>query len=449
MANEQKLAEVYGTSRKIPLTYTIRATVDDRFLNDITRDKQIVIHGSSKQGKICLRSYHLNDDDYVVVQCTRDSSKASLYEMILKKAGIHSKVTEAKTVKGSLKVNVTIGGEGGLPFIAKAKSEAGLDAGAERESQKMTQEFEIDIEDPNDISRILSAAKFTRFIVIEDYHYLDEDVQRSLAIDLKVFHESSPLIFIVVGVWLEANKLILFNGDLAGRIATIDADRWTKDELLLVIRSGERHLNIKFPEDVADAIVTASQGNVGLLQELCYRICEQYDVWLTSSQPRGVGSVYDVEKISRSIADEQAARYTNFLARFAEGYSETQMDMYRWLAYVVVQSGVDALRRGLRPNIIFQRIKEHHPAATLQQSNVTQALERVGKLQFKHKIQPLVFDYSNNELRVVDASFLVFIQTHTPEELLTYISWKEDEVSGSHLPMEPFLNTDSEETGEA
>jgi hypothetical protein len=449
MANEKKLAEVFGTSRKLPLTYTIRKTVDHRFLNDITRDKHVVIHGSSKQGKTCLRSYHLNEDDYVVIQCTRDSSKASLYEMILKKAGIHSRVTEAKTVKGGVKVNVTIGGEGKLPFVAKAKGETGLDASAELEKQQTTQEFEIDIEDPNDISRVLSAAKFTRFIVIEDYHYLDEDVQRSFAIDLKVFHESSSLVFIIVGVWLEANKLILFNGDLAGRIATIDADQWTKEELLLVIRSGEQHLNVSFPKEVADAVVTASQGNVGLLQELCYKICEQYEVWQTLAQLRGVGSIHDVEKISRSIADEQAARYTNFLARFADGYSETQMNMYRWIAYVVVQSGVDALRRGLRPNIIFQRVKEHHPAETLQQGNVTQALERVGKLQFKHKIQPLVFDYSNNELRVVDASFLVFIQTHTPEELMSYINLKADETPGPHLPMEPFWNTDREEADEA
>ena len=56
---EHKLANVYGTSREIPETYTERIGIDDRFLNDITRDKHIVIHGSSKQGKTCLRRYHL------------------------------------------------------------------------------------------------------------------------------------------------------------------------------------------------------------------------------------------------------------------------------------------------------------------------------------------------------------------------------------------------------
>ena len=114
MAGVKKLTEVYGTSRAIPLTYTVREHVDHRFLNDLTRDKHIVVHGSSKQGKTCLRKHHLSDDDYVVVQCTRDAAKASFYEMILKTAGIHSSVTEEKTVKGSLKVNVKITGEGGI-----------------------------------------------------------------------------------------------------------------------------------------------------------------------------------------------------------------------------------------------------------------------------------------------------------------------------------------------
>jgi hypothetical protein len=42
-------------------------------------------------------------------------------------------------------------------------------------------------------------------------------------------------------------------------------------------------------------------------------------------------------------------------------------------------------------------------------------------VQFKHKLQPLIFDYSNGELKVVDANFLVFVETHTREELLEYI----------------------------
>jgi hypothetical protein len=68
LENSHKLSSVFGTSRDVPETYITRDGIDDRFLNDITRDKHLVIHGSSKQGKTCLRKYHLSPEDFIVVQ---------------------------------------------------------------------------------------------------------------------------------------------------------------------------------------------------------------------------------------------------------------------------------------------------------------------------------------------------------------------------------------------
>lgn len=427
MAAEQthKLAEVFGTSRAVPQTYVERPGVDDRFLNDITRDKHIVIHGASKQGKTCLRKYHLNDADYVVIQCTRDSSKASLYELLLKHAGIKCEVSESRTLSGSRKLHATVSAEAKIPLIAEGSADGGLESESAHENVTEAKDFEIDPEDANDVVRVLKAASFTKYVVIEDFHYLDEDVQQALAFDLKVFHEISDFVFIVVGVWLEANKLTLYNGDLSGRIATINADHWEPVYLHEVITSGCALLNISISEPVQKLIVEGCQGNVGLLQEVCYRLCERYKIWNTQEDMVDIGSEADVTEMLRAVAEEQAARYRNFLARFSEGLGETQLEMYKWIGYAVVTATPEELRRGLRPNVIFHRIRPKHPAGdSLQHNNVIQALERVGKVQFKHKLQPLIFDFSNGELVVVDANFLVFAQTHTNGELLEYLGFE-------------------------
>lgn len=128
---------------------------------------------------------------------------------------------------------------------------------------------------------------------------MDEDVQQSLAFDLKVFHETSTLIFIVVGVWLEANKLTLYNGDLTGRISTINADEWEANDLRKVIEAGETLLKIKIPDAVKDGIVSGCQSNVGLLQEVCYRLCEKYGIWKSQTQITEVGAVPDAGDSSR------------------------------------------------------------------------------------------------------------------------------------------------------
>src|SRR6516165_3060198 len=108
----RRLTDVYGTSRNVPLTYVERTGVDDRFLNDITRDKHIVLHGGSKQGKTCLRKYHLKESDFVVVQCTRETTKPKLYEAILKISGIPSEVSQSKTVTGGAKLKICLSAEG-------------------------------------------------------------------------------------------------------------------------------------------------------------------------------------------------------------------------------------------------------------------------------------------------------------------------------------------------
>ena len=422
LEKSHKLTSVFGTSRDIPETYVTREGIDDRFLNDITRDKHLVIHGSSKQGKTCLRKYHLNPDEYIVVQCTREATKPKLYEMILKQAGIPCQISNTKTVSGAWKLNVKIGGEVKIPLLSKASGETAGEYGKNNTEILQSNEFDIDPEDPNDIARVLKEDNFSKYIVIEDFHYLDEEVQKSFAIDLKVFHENSNLIFIVVGVWLEANRLTLYNGDLSGRLATINVDKWTDEELANVVAIGESLLNISFPEKLKEIAVKGCQENVGLLQEIIYRICEKYSIWSTQEEYKEIGTVEDVETMLKAVSDEQAARYRNFLSRFAEGLGQTQLEMYKWLLHVVIHAPVYELRRGIKPNVIFQRIRNAHPSAdTIQQANVVQALDRVGKVQFKHGLQPLIIDYSNGEMMVVDANFLVFLQTHTKDELIEYI----------------------------
>ena len=69
MAEDTHLtADVFGVSRDLPTTYVVRDAVDDKLLDNLTRDKHVIVYGSSKQGKTCLRKHCLQDDDYILVQ---------------------------------------------------------------------------------------------------------------------------------------------------------------------------------------------------------------------------------------------------------------------------------------------------------------------------------------------------------------------------------------------
>lgn len=423
---KHRLEDVFGTSRDVPKTYVVRQKVDQTFLNDVTRTKHIVLFGGSKQGKSCLRKHALKADDSIVIQCHREATKAAIYEMILKQAGIAVEVSNTKTLSGGVKLTAKIEAEGKIPIIAKAKGEGGAEASGEFSKEKVTKTLDLDPEDPNEVARVLNESGFSKLIVLEDFHYLEPDIQQSFAFDLKVFHEVSNLVFVIVGVWLEANRLTLYNGDLSGRISNINVDEWPDDNLREVIAAGEALLNIGFSDDVIKAIVGGCQGNVGVLQELCFRICEAKDIWQTCDERTVINDIKFVVDALSQIAQDQAGRYRTFLSKFADGLGVTDLEMYKWIAWAAVTSKPHELRSGLAPNVIFQRIKQIHPSGeSLQHNNVNQALERVSKVQHRHKLQPLIFDYSDGDLKVVDANFLVFVQTQPTDSLLGAIGLTE------------------------
>lgn len=418
----KKLTEVYGNTRKIPLTYYVRENIDQRFVNDLTRDKHIVLHGGSKQGKSCLRKYHINDKECILIQCTRDYSLSSLYEQLLRNADIEFQVSSQTTSKGTHKITATVGAEGGLPFFVKAKGEGSYEYEKENQDQDSTQTLDIDPSEPNDMVRLLNANRFSKYIIIEDFHYLDEEIQRQFAFDLKVFHETSELVFIIVGVWQESNRLTIYNGDLSGRVTNINVDEWSTEQLQKMIRSGFPLLNIQFPDDVINQIVEFGNENIGLVQELCYRLCETNNIWMTQVNLNQIGDIEQVKQGVEAITSDLATRYKTFMRKFSEGLSVTEFEMYKWMLYGIIISTSDELRNGIAPNILFNKIKSEHPEKDrLQMSHLSQALERVHKVQTKHKLQPFILDFSNEELFVVDANFLIFLESKTEVELLDII----------------------------
>jgi hypothetical protein len=417
---KRRLPEVFGVSRQIPLTYQTREYVDGKLVNSLYREKHLVVYGSSKQGKTCLRKHTLQPDDYIVIQCANATTITQLYAAILKEAGATIEVSEKATTRGEKKLNVEFKASGSLPFVASVQGGGSAQAAKQDEQTSERRHFEIDPADPNDVIRVLEAMGFGRFIVLEDFHYLSEEVQRQVAMDLKAFHEKSKLAFIVVGVWLESNRLVLYNGDLAGRLIPIDADRWEAVDLKAVILSGEKLLNIRFSEEVRAAVLSAAQGNVGILQETCYRLCEEQNITSTRSTETDVGSADRVSKIVQELSREQAGRYQNFLTQFIEGFAKSELEMYKWILYIVIEASANELRGGLKSFDIYTRMQQVHPYRDrLLYNNVVQALRNIGKLQHQKRVQPVVLDFDSNEnvLRIVDSGFTLFLGAEDKQSL--------------------------------
>ena len=149
--------DVFGVSREVPLNYVDRAEVDGQFIQSLSRSHHIVIFGSSKQGKTCLRKHCLNADDYITVSCHNKWKLSELHAAILKQAGYEVKQSTSQAVGGHFKLEVNAGGQFKVPFAAKGEIAAKGEYEKKHETIENTVALELDPFDANDIIRALRA----------------------------------------------------------------------------------------------------------------------------------------------------------------------------------------------------------------------------------------------------------------------------------------------------
>ena len=402
--------EIFGVARDVPRNYVVRKHVDHVLVDVLTQNKHIVIHGSSKQGKTSLRKNTLLTSDYIYVTCSNKWNLSELHNAILKAAGYRVEGTSTRTTTGALKVNATLEAAA-KAFLVGGKASGGAEAAGSLEKTTAATPLELDPADVNDIIKALNAAKAPKYIVLEDFHYLPEETQRDFAVALKAFHENSAYCFVVIGVWLDENRITQHNGDLAGRVVSINADNWRSSELREVVTSGAELLNIQFADGFVEELLTGSFDSVWIVQEVCKFACEDAGIYETSKKKVTVGG--DAAALIRKSVDQNGARFSGFLTSFAEGFQSTDLKMYRWLLFAVIRADVRELERGLSLASITSTINSAHPQAPVNAGNITQALRSTSSLQTSRlSVKPIILDYHQTarKLNVVDRSFLIWLQ---------------------------------------
>ncbi|MBC8549810.1 MAG: hypothetical protein ISR69_13445 [Gammaproteobacteria bacterium] len=415
--------EIFGINRDLPLNYVERDSADHVLINNLARRQHLVIYGSSKQGKTSLRKHCLNSDDYVVVHCSNKWSLDHLHEAILKQAGFELTVSTTKATSGKQKIFAKISAS-----IFGASAEGGAESERAEENGITKAPLELDPLDVNDIIGALNQINFKKYVVLEDFHYLPVDTQKDFSVALKAFHENSELCFIVIGVWLEENRLAVYNGDLVGRLLPINADKWNREELEKVISEGEALLNIAFTKDFKNELLDSCYESVYIVQEVCHQCCIAEGVHSTQDEYREIGVEVSCGEIINRVVNQQGGRFNSFLTQFAEGFQDTELEMHKWLLYPILTADINEIEKGFKQSAIRQKLQEIHPRRQdLNSGNVTQSLQSTTSLQIKKDIKPMVLDYDQTNLRlnIVDKSFQIWLSRQDRNDLLDLVGLPE------------------------
>jgi hypothetical protein len=323
------------------------------------------------------------------------------------------KKTTTHELEGSL--DFSRAAELGVKLLAKGKVEAGASGGLHRGNQTELEPIGQSPADLSWVSRTIATSE--KRLVLEDFHYLAESVQKELAFLLKAMGEYG-LYVIVVGVWPKGHLLTYYNGDLEGRVEDIHL-KWSDAELRKVILQGCDALRIKIPEWLMQTMVAEASGSVGLVQRLAEQLCRAEGINESRhSLPRptiGTAETWNLAK--RAVAEQMEGRFQTFADNFVRGMRRLPagLEVYKYLLQAATDASDEELTQGIDSATLLSLINKHGGDAK-RPSDLTQALDRIDRLQAKIEVRPPVLTYSkaSRKLFLADRAFLFFRRNGDP-----------------------------------
>ena len=378
---------VFGIHKGDTFHYVEREAVDIAFINHLVGERHLCIYGSSKQGKTALRKMHIHPSEEVAVVCERSWTAVDVFKEILTTAtngGIHKSANDPS------------------PSVYAVNTSGSV--------------LTVDLNHTADFLRALDTCFAGKYVVVEEFHYLADHVQKEIASKLKAIHELSNKLFIIIGVWLEHNRLVHLNKDLTGRVAPINADAWCDEDLSRVISEGEEKLNIRFPKHFSEALVSRACGSVFLVREACYRACEIAQIYKRVETTVSIDqSLLSVSSILKDIINT-GVDYPGQIVSLM-GIDDSQLHEYdreeglkEWILRTLVTASAKEMLRRIKLKRLRTLIQRTHPRGYHPSERQTErVLNYILAIQFA-KGAPTLFDYDRLQrmVRCVDKGFILW-----------------------------------------
>ena len=459
-----KLHEVFGVSKDPVASYVERDAVDASFSVALKSTRQIVVYGSSKQGKTALLQRHVEDKNRVTVHCGPKTSVEDIYRSLLRQRGVEIVTEKSTGANKEFHTTVSVKFKAMLPVIFGGEVETAGGAKAGDNTSQTMQPIEFNLSTAQDVGELLhKVAADGVFNVLENFHYLSEEVQKQLAFDLRTFEEMG-LRFVILGVWRERNRLVQYNGDLQDRIAEVPVEPWEIPDFSRIVASGENELNIEFSNEIKKRIFIEAHGSVAVVQELLKKVCENAEITETVKIKTKIEHEALLVSAINDKVEEYTARHVRSLEAIAAGSrtrraTEDAVALFLpyYFVYVLVHRNYEELKDGIERKTLQELIRKVHAhPQNVRTSDVTGMLIRLPALQAEAQIVPPLFDFDrgNRRIKVVDSTLYFFIDNCNPEEVMAEIPHPDTgltvkTMSSGELQFLPLNQADDEKTSPA
>lgn len=413
-----KLKEVFVPGGMPSYTYQERRDLDgkaidlEKKLRSATNRlrKFISVAGPTKSGKTVLVRKVFPKESAVWIEGAHISSSADFWNEVHSKLGlsIPSSLAEGKGKEESRELEGSAGIKpGGVGSEIKERQVQKGNRSLVEVKEFATSVAHFGLDGLLDSNRVL---------VIDDFHYVNADVQTSIIRGLKqaVFDGLTVILILIPHRMHQAATAEM---DVEGRTHTLEIPEWRPPELFSIAETGFRALNVRVRAVTIDAMVVQCFQSPHLMQDLCSLMCDDWGVFETHAGPlrtldfaNGKGDFFgrfaaNAVNPNTFRALQKGPERTNRIPRPLKngGVCDTYEAVLMALKTLNVMSPVrwSDLRRGL------QEILVEEP----QQQEVTRVLEKMDEIAKDRDGEPVI-DYvkEHRELHLVDPFFRFYVR---------------------------------------
>lgn len=418
-------ADVFGVRSKLIGSYIERELVDEKFKKAIRDGNEVIVYGSSKQGKTSLILKHLTPEEYVKVECSPKTQPVDIYKSILRQIDVNFIERDSEEKESSSGSKVSAGLKVKVPFLGEANLGAETNNTGKTKNTTTTIYIEYNLSLAQDVLELLKKVQFNRYVILENFHYLELPVQETLAFDLRVFQDQH-LIFIILGIWREANRLVQFNGDLLDRVTEVPVEPWSDDDFSKVITKGEILLNVDF-SDIKQKLIKDSFDSVGVVQEICKQCCIEAGVSQTSPVTVKITEAHLDAALAKKAKEYGVRHIRNFEAfvditrRTSNRSGKPSLAFPYYFIKLLLTKDFEHIEKGLSRATLLEEIRRiHHRSDDVRSGDLGKFLHNITEHQITKKIQPPFVDYDRGGkiLKIIDSSLYFFLKHCDRNEIL-------------------------------
>ena len=158
-------------------------------------------------------------------------------------------------------------------------------------------------------------------LVIDDFHYVPDDVRASLIRSLKgaIFN---GLKVILLSTPHRAFEAIKAEAEVTGRFKHVTVPTWSKEDLAQIAENGFAALNVTCPTSIVSRFTDEALGSPLLMQNFCWHICYDSGILQTCNNITTINKGFDLGAIFNEIAEDAGLPIYEKLAKGPQSRTE-------------------------------------------------------------------------------------------------------------------------------